>query len=50
VIYSSKAEFLASLGADEARVARMRAREEAAKRNGTVEQVILTEYDDAVEE
>jgi hypothetical protein len=43
VIYSSTAEFLASLGADEAQVARMRAREEAAERNDTVERVVIAE-------
>ena len=43
VIYASTAEFLASLGADDARVARMRAREEAAERNGTVERAVFAE-------
>jgi hypothetical protein len=43
VIYSSTAEFLASLGADEAQVARIRAREEAAERNGAVERAVFAE-------
>lgn len=41
VIYASTAEFLASLGADDEQVARMRAREEAAERNGAVERVVI---------
>ncbi|MGH2518153.1 MAG: hypothetical protein ACRDHP_21125, partial [Ktedonobacterales bacterium] len=49
ITYASTADFLASLGADEERVTRMRTAEDRFERANVVERFVDTEYDDKEE-